>query len=48
MTIGIVKGHIPLGVKVGGYANWAKAIFVSPSVYYAGDPVYAKTVIIDG
>jgi hypothetical protein len=44
----IVEGHIPLGQEVRGVKDWAKAIFVSPSIFYAGDPCYAKTVLIDG
>ena len=44
----IVEGHIPLGIEVRGYKDWAKAIFVSPSIFYAGDPCYSKTVIIYG
>ncbi len=43
-----VEGHVPLGKEVAGYKDWAKAIFVSPSIYYSGNPIYAKPVIIDG
>ncbi len=37
-----------MGIQVSEYKDWAKAIFVSPSIFYAGDRCYAKTVIIDG
>ena len=39
-----LKGHIPLKTKLAGFDDWAKAIFVSPSIFYAGHPVYAKTI----
>lgn len=39
-----LEGHVPLNIKVAGFDNWAKAIFVSPSIFYAGHPVYAKTI----
>jgi len=31
-------GHIPLNVEIDGYKNWLKAIFVSPSIFYSGNP----------
>lgn len=40
-----VDGHISEGVSVGGKKDWAKAIFVSPSIYYAAHPVYSKEFI---
>ena len=40
-----LEGHIELGIKVDKFDNWAKAVFVSPSVFYAGHPVYARTII---
>ena len=40
-----VAGHIKRGVTVHGIKNWSDAIFVSPSVYYAGHPVYAKVMV---
>jgi len=45
--IEIVPGHIKLGSNVNNVENWAKAIFVSPSVLYSGKSVYSKAVIID-
>ena len=30
-----LKNHIPLGEKVNNIDNWASAIFVSPSIFYA-------------
>jgi hypothetical protein len=41
-VIEIPSGHIPKNVEVLGIKNWAEAIFVSPSPYYASDPVYAE------
>jgi len=38
-------GHIKRGVTVNGIENWSDAIFVSPSIYYAGHPVYAKVIV---
>jgi hypothetical protein len=40
--LGIVEGHIPLGAEFQGKKNWSRAIFISPSVYYAAHPVYSK------
>lgn len=40
--IDIVPGHIPLGTSFQGKNNWSKAIFVSPSIFYAAHPVYSK------
>ena len=40
-----LKGHVQLNIKVDKFNNWAKAIFVSPSIFYAGHPAYAKTII---
>ena len=28
-----------------GIKNWSYAVFLSPSIYYAGDPVYSKEFI---
>lgn len=39
-----LKGHIPLKTKLEGFDDWAKAIFVSPSIFYAGHPVYARRI----
>ena len=39
-----LKGHVKLNVKLAGFDDWAKAIFVSPSVFYAGHPAYARTI----
>ena len=40
-----VAGHIKRGVTIHGIKNWSDAVFVSPSVYYAGHPVYAKVMV---
>ena len=40
-----LEGHVPLGIQVQDIRDWAKAIFVSPSIFYAGHPAYAKTLI---
>ena len=41
----IVPGHIPLGSNFQGKEDWSRAVFVSPSIYYAANPVYAKEFI---
>ena len=43
-----LEGHVKLQTKIAGFDDWAKAIFVSPSVFYAGHPVYARTFISGG
>ena len=40
-----LPGHISLDATVKGIHNWAKAIFVSPSLFYASDVVYAERII---
>jgi hypothetical protein len=35
-------------VQKSGQDDWAKAIFVSPSIYYAGNDVYSKKMEIGG
>ena len=40
-----LPGHIKIDVTVAGIKNWAKAIFVSPSLFYASDVVYAERII---
>ncbi|CAF1042765.1 unnamed protein product [Rotaria sp. Silwood1] len=42
------KGHIGLNIRVGGFDNWANAIFVSPSVFYAAHKVYAERIFSGG
>ena len=37
-------GHIPFGEKVNNIKNWAKAIFVSPSIFYSTHPIYAERI----
>ena len=37
-------GHIKRGVEIAGKKDWSQAIFVSPSIFYSADPVYADTV----
>jgi hypothetical protein len=39
-----LEGHIPLKTSLEGFDDWAKAIFVSPSIFYAGHPVYARRI----
>ena len=34
-----------MGTSLQGFKDWSKAIFVSPSIYYAAHPAYAKEVI---
>ena len=41
------KNHIGLNKRVGSYDNWANAIFVSPSVFYAAHAVYAERKFSD-
>jgi hypothetical protein len=41
------KGHIGLNVKVGSFANWANAVFISPSIFYAADAVYSERIFSD-
>ena len=43
-----LEGHVKLNTKLEGFNDWARAIFVSPSVFYAGHPVYAKTFKSNG
>ena len=40
-----LPGHIGLDATVAGIENWAKAIFVSPSLFYASDVVYAERIV---
>ena len=42
-----LKGHVQLKQKLAGFDDWAKAIFVSPSIFYAGHPAYARKIISD-
>ena len=44
-TIKPLPGHIALETTVAGIKEWAKAIFVSPSLFYASDVVYAERII---
>ena len=39
-----LPGHISMDETVSGIKNWAKAIFVSPSIFYASDAVYAERI----
>ena len=41
-------GHFALGKKYQGITNWAAAIFVSPSIWYAADSAYAEKVKSQG
>jgi hypothetical protein len=44
------EGHYKLGDTHFGIENWARAIFVSPSLLYAGHPCYSERVLsgVDG
>ncbi|CAF3826443.1 unnamed protein product [Rotaria sp. Silwood1] len=41
------NGHINLNIKVGSFDNWANAIFISPSIFYAADIVYSERIFSD-
>ncbi|CAF0810978.1 unnamed protein product [Rotaria sordida] len=41
------EGHIHLNIKVGSIENWANAIFISPSIFYAADRVYSERIFSD-
>ena len=41
------KGHIALNKRVGSFDNWAHAIFISPSIFYAADQVYSERIFSD-
>ena len=40
-------GHIALNRRVGSIDNWANAIFISPSIFYAADIVYSERIFSD-
>ena len=42
--VNVLPGHISLNATVSGIKNWAKAIFVSPSLFYSSDVVYAERI----
>ena len=42
------SGHFGLGEEYQGVPNWAAAIFVSPSIWYAADNAYAEKVKSQG
>ena len=42
------KGHIDFGKTVYNIKNWAKAIFVSPSIYYSSCPCYSEKIKSNG
>ena len=42
------EGHIAIDKTVAGFKNWAAAIFVSPSLLYSADIVYAKRIFSEG
>jgi len=44
-TINPLPGHIEINQTVAGIKCWAKAIFVSPSLFYASDVVYAERIM---
>ena len=39
-----LPGHISIDTTISGIKNWAKAVFVSPSIFYASNPVYAQRI----
>ena len=43
-TVNVLDGYIPLDATVSGIKNWARAIFVSPSLFYASDVVFAERI----
>ena len=40
-----LKGHIPLGANINNKKDWARAIFVSPSIFYASQ--YSEIIYSD-
>ena len=44
-TINPLSTHIPLNETFSGIKNWAKAIFVSPSIFYSSDVAYAERIL---
>ena len=42
------EGHYSLDATIDGYKNWAKAIFVSPSLFYAAHVCYAERILSGG
>ena len=44
-TIKVPEGHIPTGIEVMGIKEWAKAIFVTPSIFYAADCAYSEVIM---
>ena len=42
------EGHVALNRRVGSIDNWANAIFISPSIFYAADKVYSERIFSDG
>ena len=39
------SGYINVNEKVASIKNWAKALFVSPSLFYVSDVVYVERII---
>ena len=44
-VIKTLPGHYSLDETIGGIKNWAKAIFVSPSVFYSAHACYAERIM---
>ena len=44
-VISTLEGHYSLNDTIGGIKNWAKAIFVSPSIFYAAHACYAERIM---
>ena len=42
------ENHYELDTTHFGIENWANAIFLSPSILYAGHPCYAERIVTDG
>ncbi|CAF1167872.1 unnamed protein product [Rotaria sordida] len=41
------EDHIGLNIRVGSIDNWANAVFVSPSIFYAAHRVYSERIFCD-
>ena len=44
-VINTLPGHYSLDETIGGIKNWARAIFVSPSIFYAAHACYAERIM---
>jgi len=46
-VINTLPGHYSLDETIGGIKNWARAIFVSPSIFYSAHACYAERIMSD-